>query len=453
MLSDSIRRLANAWNVRYTNAVNVNEINQALASGQIDQRGVFPRLDELAKAPYNFPVDFGLSKLPQEAGLLLIRGARQYGKSTWLEDQLRSTIRNYGSGSAYYLNGDEIPNARALAEALGKLLPSFNAHAAVRRLFIDEIAAIDDWESVLKRSIDSGELRSTLVVTTGSKAKDLRRGAERLPGRKGRLSRTHYLFTPIPYAAFKRLCGRRLGRNTLTAYLLSGGSPAALGELATEGRLPEYRVASVHDWIYGECSASGRSRASLLSVMEHLTLHGGSPIGQAKLAREAGLANNTVAAGYLDLLGDLLCLGQSAAWDPSKRLRLARKPAKYPFINLLAAVAWHPSRIRSIDDFARLEDADQAPFLEWAVAQEIWRRRAIEGDDFPELSAFWQSKEHELDYVQAPDRFLEVKRGHASALEFSWFPKVFPKGRLTVVNAGRFETAQMIGVTLEDFLT
>lgn len=82
----------------------------------------------------------------------------------------------------------------------------------------------------------------------------------------------------------------------------------------------------VRDWIYGEAAAAGRSRVSLIAVLETLYLRGGTPLGQAKLARESGLANNTVASGYVELLMDLLCLSYGHAWDPQKRVRLMRKP-------------------------------------------------------------------------------------------------------------------------------
>jgi hypothetical protein len=45
-----------------------------------------------------------------------------------------------------------------------------------------------------------------------------------------------------------------------------------------------------------------------------------------------------------------------------------------------------------------------------------------------------------------------VKRGQATASEFAWFNKVFPKKRLTVVCATPFETDFVCGVTIEDYL-
>jgi predicted AAA+ superfamily ATPase len=442
----------NVRNADIVNVVNVDAMNQALAMGNLDLPGLFPRLEALRDAPAVFRVEMGLDALPMEPGVLLIRGARQYGKSTWLEAAVRDTVRQHGPGTAFFLDGDYVRDADHLSAEVLRLAAAYRANAPVRRLFIDEITAVADWERGLKRVLDRGDLRGVLVVTTGSRATDLRRGAERLPGRKGRLARTSYLFPPIPYAEFLRAGGGTLGPRVLGAYLLSGGSPVALGEMIRSGRLPEWTVESVRDWIHGECARSGRSHRSLVAVMEQLHRHAGTALGQMKLAREAGLANNTVAAGWIEMLSDLLCVGTSAAWDASKRVEVARKPAKYPFVNLLAATVWSPDAPRTPDDLDRLPPARQAAWHEWAVAQEIFRRAAVRGDADPERIPYWHGGGHELDFVVASDAFTEVKRGRATALDFAWFPQVFPRGHLTVVCATPFEADRIRGVTLEAFL-
>ena len=94
---------------------------------------------------------------------LLIRGARLYGKSTWLERELRKTIQQLGSGTALYLNSDELTDVQALIEAIRSLVPLYRTDAPVRRLFIDEITAIRDWERVLdasRRGASPGAQRS-----------------------------------------------------------------------------------------------------------------------------------------------------------------------------------------------------------------------------------------------------------------------------------------------------
>ncbi len=432
--------------------MNVGSANDALLAGAVTEPGVLPHLDRLQDAPFVFDVSFGLPELPREPGVLVIRGARQAGKSTWLEGQIRRTVETEGPGSALYLSGDELLDARELTDSVRALLPQYPATAPVRRLFIDEITAVPGWEKALKVVIDRGELRQVLVVTTGSRAADLRRGAERLPGRKGKLERTVYWFTPVPFAEFRRVCGGVLGDDLLWGYVLSGGAPVGCAAVADTGALPAYVVEMARDWILGECAASGRDRSSLLAVMECLHRFAGTPVGQAKLAREAGLANNTVANGYVQVLADLMCVGISHAWDPSRRIKARRKPAKLPYTNLLAALAWHPDRPWSVAELKALPEHRQGALLEWLVAQELWRRAAIRGDEVPEEIPHWQGRGHELDFVEAPDSFVEVKRGHSGPLEFSWFQRAFPSSSLTVLADRAFTAGAVRGVPLEAWL-
>jgi predicted AAA+ superfamily ATPase len=399
--------------------MNAYEINQALAAGEVVRPGVLPKLDVLARQSVVFRTEIGLDRLPEEPGLLLIRGPRQYGKSTWLQQHIRETIEEFGPGSAFYLNGDELRDDRALENDIHTMLGLFSPTARVRRLFIDEITAVKGWENALKRLADASRFEKILVVTTGSKAADLRRGAERLPGRKGRLPRTQYIFTPVSFIEFARVCGEGIADDDLVpAYLITGGSPPACVCLMEGGTIAPYIVELVRDWIYGEFAASGRSRAMLLGVLDCLYRFGGTPVGQSKLAREAGLANNTVAVGYMELLQDLMCAAPAFAWDATRGRINRRKPCKFHFTNLLAAVSWHPQHIRTPADFHALAPNHQAVLLEWLVAQECWRRAAVRGAEMPELMSFW----------------------------------AVPHGHLTVVGASKFETDQVVGEAIREFL-
>ncbi len=430
------------------------EVNEALSAGNARDPGVLPKLDALSGESIVFAHSFGLDALPDEPGIIIVRGARQYGKSTWLQRMIRATVDEYGPGSAFYLNGDEIRDQHRLSEEIRALLPLYRADAAVRRLFVDEITSIPEWERTLKILADQGELRRVLVVTTGSHASDLRHGAERLPGRKGRLGRTSFVFTPIPFPEFRRAARDRLAADeTVPAYLLSGGSPIACAELIREGRLPDFVIELVRDWVYGAFARSGRSRSSLLGVLECLFRFAGTPVGQSRLAREAGLANNTVAAGYADELADLLALGFSHPWDADRRRPNRRRPCKYHFTNTLVASAWHPLHPRTPRDLLSMPADQHGAMLEWAVAQELFRRACIRAEETPEILPHWSSRDHEIDFVASGSSFLEVKRGAATPLEFAWFARTVPKARLTVINTNRFETDRIRGITMEDFLT
>lgn len=432
--------------------MDIDLINQNLATGNIDYKTMLPHVYRLSQAPYIFPHHFGLEELPTEPGILMIRGARQYGKSTWLEQQLIQTIKKYGAGSAYYLNGDFLADAKMLSEKLEDLAASFSKDTPIRRIFIDEITAIDDWETALKKLVDNGTLRNVLIITTGSKATDLRRGAERLPGRKGKLDKTNYLFTPISYQSFYKTCHGKLKDKTLNAYLISGGSPVACSELAENGFIPEYVIQLVKDWVEGEIAKEGRHRSALLNLLGVLFRFGGTPVGQAKLAREAGLANNTVAQGYIEILNDLGCVIPSYSFDIQKNNLILRKPCKYHFMNLLAAITYHPAQIRSPDDFEKLSEKEQGIWYEWLISQELQRRNALRGKDVLMPQAFWQSKEHEIDFYDHHEKFIEVKRGQSNALEFAWFARQRFKDKLTIINKNTFATNNVNGISLHDFL-
>lgn len=429
-----------------------SHINQSLIAGELKTPGVLPHLEQLTTLPVVFEQNFGLDELPIEPGIILIRGPRQYGKSTWLEQHIAKTIKTFGKGTALYLNGDEIKDSNELLDQISILIQLFSPKAKVKRLFIDEITAIVGWEKAIKRLADAGILKNILVVTTGSKAADLRRGIERLPGRKGKLSRTNYIFTPVSYKEFKQKCENIFKEDTLFAYILSGGSPVGANALVEFGRIPEYVNAIVSDWVFGEFAASGRSRAHLLAVLQILYRLAGTPIGQAKLARESGLSNNTIAQGYIELLSDLITIIPSFPFDPQKQTSLFRKPSKYHFINLLAALCWHPQKPRTILELKNL-NKDLGPVFEWVVAQEISRKLCISSADLPTHLNFWQSKDHEIDFF-LPDQslYLEVKVGQTSPTEFLWFLKSFKKEYLLVISKNRFETERIIGITLEDFL-
>jgi hypothetical protein len=80
----------------------------------------------------------------------------------------------------------------------------------------------------------------------------------------------------------------------------------------------------------------------------------------------------------MEQLADLLCVLPSWQWDSSRKILLANKPCKFHFINLAAAVAFHPNAIRHLHEFEAFPPEVKAEWLEWLVAQEVWRRTLLE---------------------------------------------------------------------------
>lgn len=432
--------------------MDVKIINQHLLEGDWELRALFPHLEAYEQRSLPLPFEFGLDELPKEPGFIAIRGPRQYGKSTWLEVNLADTVQEFGKGSALYLNGDDIADHEELFTKIEELCFSFPRQAFIKRLFIDEITAVDNWEKAVKRAADRGVTRNILLITTGSKAADLRHGQERLPGRKGKLAKTDYIFLPCSYRAFYTNVYKEFREDTWKYYLLSGGSPLVINEMYHRESVPEFTRQITRDWVLGEIVKSGRNRTMLTGILRCLYRFGGNPVGFAKLARESGLANNTVASGYIEELADLMCVLTSWQVDADRNIPLIRKPCKFPMINLSAALAFHPNAPRNLFDFEHLTDFERGVLLEWLVAQELWRRRVLKGLTNHEELLFWKSDKYELDFVDENGNFVEVKSGQVSPLEFAWFPKVFPKKKLTVICKNPFETEYVKGITIHQFL-
>lgn len=425
------------------------KINDKILRGLEISIDELPSLAALKRQKFQFEIDFGLQSLPEGPGLVMIRGPRQYGKSTWLEGAFFESYAALGQASCYYLNGDDMENAEQLFNSCEALIAQM-VTGGVRRLFIDEITSVEDWSIAVKRLWDKGISRDVLIVTTGSHAEDLLSGTERLPGRKGKLPRTQFVFTPISFRSFSAQI-QNPGPNDWVAYLLSGGSPVAASSILESERIEPYVFEIVRDWILGSIARSGRTRSHALSLLHHLESRGATPVSMSKAAREAGLANNTVASSYIEIFQNCLFVHRSLPLDLQKNKAIPRKESKYPFVNLLGLLAFTKERLSSPKDFSNLARPKQGIYLEWLVAQELWRRHVIKGGEIDSAIPYIAHGSHEIDFFDGECAY-EVKLGPASPEEFSWFRRAFPGTPLRVICSHPFKTGWCTGVTVSDFL-
>jgi predicted AAA+ superfamily ATPase len=128
------------------------------------------------------------------AGAVVLRGARQVGKTTLQEQAIDHLIREKGVEGRRILRVqfDEIPTLRGLKEPLLTiarwyenriLLQSFNEAAHEGRpayVFLDEVQNLPDWAGQLKALVDHSSLHA---VVTGSSALRIEAGRDSLAGR------------------------------------------------------------------------------------------------------------------------------------------------------------------------------------------------------------------------------------------------------------------------------
>lgn len=132
----------------------------------------------------------------------IIRGPRQIGKTTEIKMIIEGLIDKGRNPRAIgYFTCDVISRHKELFE----ILKSFSQHLKLSRmkngfLFLDEVSSIKDWQKAIKAFVDTGMGEGIHLAVTGSSSIELKRGYERMPGRRN--GGKDYLFLPVSFRKF-----------------------------------------------------------------------------------------------------------------------------------------------------------------------------------------------------------------------------------------------------------
>jgi len=163
-----------------------------------------PHLSNLQNFPlvYNFPL---LQELPTEVpGIYSITGGRQIGKTTLLKQYMLALIgAGFNARSIYYLPGDMINDHHELVRLISEYREE--TEESLRFIIIDEVTYIKDWDRGVKYLADSGMLKDTIMLISGSDSVVIRDARMRFPGRRGRADRVDFHLFPLSFAEYVSL--------------------------------------------------------------------------------------------------------------------------------------------------------------------------------------------------------------------------------------------------------
>ncbi|WP_048178514.1 ATP-binding protein [Methanosarcina sp. MTP4] len=134
-----------------------------------------------------------------------LRGPRQVGKTTLVKLIIRDLLDEIEHPqSVFYFTCDLVADEKELFEVLNLYLNWAAAFRLERKyIFLDEISSVRDWEKGLKYLVDTGALKNTSVVLTGSHSIDIKSSIERLPGRRGEGEGTlDKIFFPMKFSEY-----------------------------------------------------------------------------------------------------------------------------------------------------------------------------------------------------------------------------------------------------------
>ncbi len=279
-------------------------------------------LSALSEMPFRRDFPF----MPEKDGLYIIRGPRQVGKTCWLKTILSHHTPQH---KCFYLSCEELTHFRELSE----LLKSIKQYDVV---LLDEVNFVDGWDRAVKHAIDSGYPK--LLVVTGSHTHDLKKGADRMPGRFG--SGGEFCLLPMD---FKEFCQARITAGwssddrveELKAYFCIGGFPYAVAESGKLNTTPISSMNTYWRWIAGDFVRLGKSERVLTNILAQLAISMQSSISYNNLAKKSGLGSHNTLIDYLDLLESCFALRTLHAVDINTGAYRTRKNRKFYFTDPL----------------------------------------------------------------------------------------------------------------------
>jgi len=408
-------------------------------------RVVDPHLTLLEAQPLRLGADFVTGLDLGDPGIHILRGPRQVGKSTDLKLLVeRALAAGFDARSIVYLSLDllegqhlaelaaTVKRAKELANPPGPCL-----------ILLDEVTAVQGWQTAVKSLWDQGSIREDVVVCTGSSAIDLQRGAaERLPGR--RQAGLDHLALPQSFASFARAVnddipaseGLKVGElrtpdgeallrdmrvyapaldTALRRYLRFGGLPASVAEAMLGADEPSERVKRVlYDSLIRELQRKGASLPAGHALLERVVRSLGSKISWSSMAREMdvplgrgkGRPSHQTLRDYIELLAGGYFLFVTYFWRSGSQTNEQSRDKKVFFADpLLHTIAL---------DHAPGLSADTAALVENVIGIALLRRyepadRLIETFILPERLHIWQTaRGGEIDFVAGPRSELDL---------------------------------------------
>ncbi|MDZ7360528.1 MAG: ATP-binding protein [candidate division KSB1 bacterium] len=434
-------------------------------------------LQRIATLPFRYQPSVISTQDLAQSGVMTLRGPRQIGKTTYLKALIRDLLeRKIPATSIFYYNTELLANERELFEIV-RTFAEF-ASTGKRYIFLDEITLVPRWEYAVKHAVDIGLGEKTLFIVSGSSAVDLRRGGERLPGRRGIVQPDRVLL-PLSFRQYcllqnydkteamtirawqESLAGLlpkikiffpRL-QSYFESYLSHGGFPLAIADYLQARAVLPTTLETYKAVIISDFEKWRKDRITLRDISRRILASLSTPLSWNGLAQDAGgIAANT-AKEYVQLLADSYLLyileflnkGRKSASPNKNRKLYPFDPLIYQVLAQIATTTFDPSAASQL--------------IEGLVGEALMRNTEIElFEGFSRLTStfYWRStREKEVDFVviwNGEEIPIEVKyQSRISPSDYTTIKRSFGKG-LVLTKDAFFQENEIYGLPVACFL-
>lgn len=425
----------------------------------------FRHLDPSDRASENMP----------PGSISIIRGPRQVGKTTELKLLVADLIsQDILPRSIAYYPCDDIVHFRELISLVETFVGTLKGTGY---LLLDEITSVKNWPRAIKSLADAGRLENVYLLLTGSSAVEIKRGYERMPGR--RKKGFDRAFLPMSFTDFCRAFHCEMHKTSLFhilsdesafrayeieayhvkkelsaclhMYLKWGGFPMVVRDMVNRSSVTEETLSVYRSVIFSEFEKQRRQIPVLLSLLRKMYSVLSTPISYSALSQDTGCSSAAVVQAYTEILSGAFLGFVLPCLNLERRLPYPKRQKKFYAVD---PVIWQI--VAQGTGFPPLDSATRA---EEAVAVNLVRPFANTWAalGFMDSLYYWRSRKgREVDFVfylaQGTEPFgVEVKyQGRLSGWDEQSIQKGIGQGLL--VTRDSFKWGKVCHIPLWAFL-
>lgn len=377
-----------------------------------------------------------------------LRGPRQVGKTTLLKLMIRDLLqREVHPRRIFYWACDLVEGPKALVDIVEDFLDFSRDDGERRYIFLDEISAVKDWQRGVKHLYDTGKLRNSTVILTGSHSLDIRRAAERLPGRRGASSGpVDKVLLPMKFAEYvevrdediERLIDRLDLRRTekrlalieelakgelpraldelslyshdlskhLNDYLITGGVPRSINDYAKYGEIRQETYSTYVQVTIGDMLRWDKRETYVAQLLKRVIDTLSSQVSWRSLRKGTDVGHETTVSDYIDVLKSSFVLCPLYVLDRSRGGPNYNKEKKIHFRDpfIFHALNGWVNQVPSYPEALRfLAGEGKTKLVESVVCDHLMRLayNIYPIDEYePTMNLmYWKSKKNEVDFV------------------------------------------------------
>ncbi len=377
-----------------------------------------------------------------EDRIYIIRGPRQVGKTTLSKKILKNLLkRGIPPKRLFYFAFDigNIKNDEETADLLQTYITFARENFPKERLwlFLDEVTYTRDWAVGIKRAYDSGLLVNTTLLITGSSSLDLKRGGERLPGRRGLFAHENdLLMLPLSFRSFleniyhlanltsisKKITPEKAYHlafklnyyqeeleKALEEYLLCGGFPLSILSLKSTNQIDPSVYFTYLSAFLGDLTRAGKKETYLREILSVVLNIGQEPLDWLHISQAAGIGSHHTVREYIEVMEAFFVLKILYALKNLGGYQISFKKRKKiyffdPFLYTLFQ-SWTKGEVEPYQEALKLMDSPErkAKLVENLVGIHLFR--------YYSRLAYWRNR-GEIDFIALDEdgpKYFEVK--------------------------------------------